>query len=283
MDEDKYPPETDRRRFVKGVVGGSSMAAITTAGAAAVNTSTTDVGKGGGSVTYRAIRNTAGPAPRGLPQIPLETDDEGYIKGVWPEAETRTLEDGTEITVAETDIAGVTYSSRWFQYCGVQTYRNIRPDADHDNYIRYDPATTYGWQRESVEGGAKVHPEDFEPYEDWTNDIGDPGYGKPATCNWRSQADSVPSEETLPVQVIRSPRIEAAAEEDEWLAASTVKGCIAYLNKCTHFCCIPGFKDSGDAPKFGAANKSYCGCHQSVYDPFEVVEKTYIALPRPDE
>ncbi|WP_435358678.1 ubiquinol-cytochrome c reductase iron-sulfur subunit [Haloarchaeobius sp. DFWS5] len=279
MDEDKYPPETDRRRFVKGVVGGSALAGITTAGAAAVNATTSRIGSGGGSTTYRAIRNVDGPAPRGMPQIPLTTDDDGYLMGVWPEPEERELDDGTTVTVAETDIGGVTYSSRWFQYCGVQTYESIQPDAEQDNYIRYNGVTRYDWQRSQTSGGDKVHLDDFADYETWTNDIGDAGYGKPATCSWRSQ--DVKDEETLAVQVIRSPRIEAAAQESEWLAASTVEGCIAYLNKCTHFCCIPGFKNSGDAPKFGASNLSYCGCHQSVYDPFDVVERTFTALPRP--
>jgi Rieske Fe-S protein len=281
MDEDKYPAATERRRFVKGVMGGSAMAAITTAGAASVNLATKDAGRGGGSVTYRAMKNTRGPAPRGMPQIPLVKDEEGYIKGVWPESETRTLEDGTEITIAETEMGGVTYSTRWFQYCGVQTYPNAQPDSDYDNYMRYSPTSRYEWQRSDTEPGSKVHVDDFADYEEWGNGIGDPGYGKPAKCTWRSQ--EVKKEESMPIQIIRSPLVETMAEQSEWIDASTVDGFIANLNKCTHFCCTPGFKNSGDAPKFDGANKSYCGCHQSVYDPFDIVERSFTALPRPTE
>lgn len=280
MDTDKYPTESERRRFIKGVAGGATMAAIATAGATAIESGTTGTGSGGGSVTYRGARNTAGPAPRGLPQVPLELDDEGYLRGVWPDSETREREDGTTVTVAETELGGVTYSTQWFQYCGSQTFQNVQPESDHDNYLRYSASTKYEWQRAEVGIDDRVHVDEFDDYAEWGNGIGEDGFGKPAKCTWRSQ--DVDSEETLPVQVIRSERVERAAEEDDWLAESTVDGFIAFLNKCTHFCCIPGFKDSGDAPKFGAANKSYCACHQSVYDPFDVVERSFTALPRPD-
>lgn len=280
MDSDKYPTESDRRRFVKGVAGGAAMAAITSAAGAAVESTTTGAGTGGGTVSYRAAKNTDGPAPRGLPQIPLELDDEGYLKGVWPEAEERELDDGTTVTVAEMELGGVTYSTQWFQYCGCQTFQNVQPDADHDNYMRYSSNTRLDWQSSETSIDERVHVDQFDDYAEWGNGIGEDGYGKPANCTWRSQ--EVDSEETLPIQVIRSTRVESAAEDDPWLAESTVDGFIAFLNKCTHFCCIPGFKDSSDAPKFGGANKSYCGCHQSVYDPFEIVERSFTALPRPD-
>ncbi|WP_435346985.1 ubiquinol-cytochrome c reductase iron-sulfur subunit [Haloarchaeobius sp. HRN-SO-5] len=281
MDEDKYPATSDRRRFVEGVVGGSAMTAVVTAGGVAVESATTGVGEGGGSVTYRAVRNTAGPAPRGMPQIPIEIDEEGYLRGIWPESEERELEDGTTVTVAETEIGGVTYSTQWFQYCGCQTYQNVQPDSDHDDYFRYSRNSRYEWQNEAVDPDERVHVDHFDDYARWNNGIGEEGYGKPGKCTWRSQ--EVDSEETLPVQVIRSPLVERAAQEDEWLAASTADGFLAYLNKCTHFCCIPGFKNSTDAPRFGASNESYCGCHQSVYDPFDIVERSFTALPRPSE
>jgi len=280
-DDDKYPAESGRRRFVKGVVGSATLAGLGTATAASINSATQPTGAGGGITQYFGVENIAGPAPRAMPQVPIEIDDEGFLKGVWPEPETVT-EQGQEITVAEMQLGGITYSSEWFQYCGVQTYPGVVPDADQDNFLRYSSSPPYDWQSEEVEAGAKVHIDDFEDYETWGNGIGKSGLGKPALATWRSQ--DVPASGTLPVQIIRSERIKQAADQgDQWLSASTQEGFMANLNKCTHFCCVPGFKSLRDARKFGAADDIYCQCHQSVYDPFSLVQVSFVALPRPDE
>jgi Rieske Fe-S protein len=223
-----------------------------------------------------AIENTAGPAPRGMPQIPLEIDSEGYLKGIWPDVGTRT-QNGIEIAVAEMDLGGMTYSSEWFQYCGVEAYQGIQPNYESDNYFRSDSGK-YEWQSNTYEAGDRLHIDDFSNYTEWGNGIGDDGLGKPATGTWRSQDSS----DTIPIQVIRSPLIEEAAREDEWLGASTAEGFIAWLNKCTHFCCVPGYKQAADAAKFNAEDDVYCQCHQSVYDPFTVVPTLFTARPRPD-
>ncbi len=47
-DSDKYPADSGRRRFVKGVVGGAALAGVGTTGAAAVNSATSSTGSGGG-------------------------------------------------------------------------------------------------------------------------------------------------------------------------------------------------------------------------------------------
>jgi Rieske Fe-S protein len=280
-DADKYPEESGRRRFVKGVVGSAALAGIGTATAAGINTATAPSGAGGGITQYFGVENIAGPAPRGMPQIPIEIDDDGFLKGVWPEPKTVT-EQGREVTVAEMQLGGVTYSSEWFQYCGVQTYPGVKPDADQDNFFRYTSSPPYEWQQAEVEGGAKVNVSDFEDYETWGNGIGKDGIGKPAMATWRSQ--DVPASGTMPVQIIRSERIkQMAGRGDEWLSASTEQGFIANLNKCTHFCCVPAFKALADSSKFGAANEIYCQCHQSVYDPFSITKVSFVALPRPSD
>jgi len=281
-EDDKYPEESDRRRFVKGVVGVSALMGTASVGGASINVLTEQTGAGGGLVSYRGVANTAGPAPRGMPQIPIEIDDEGYLKGLFPEYEEQTI-NGRQVQVAEMDVGGMTYSVGWFQYCGVQSYAGIQPGADQDQYFRYAGDSGYEWQDEAVSEGQRVNVEDFEDYETWGNDIGSPGIGKPAAVTWRSEGLS--GKDTIPVMILRSTRIEemVAESDDAWLQASTQDGFMAILNKCTHFCCVPGFKTTGDAAKFNAENRIYCPCHQSVYDPFEVVQKNFTALPRPGE
>jgi len=284
-DEDKYPAESGRRRFVKGVVGGAGLAAVGMTGAVGINSATTAPGEGGGATTAMAIENTAGPAPRGMPQIPVEIDDEGYVKGVWPEVQ-EVDEAGRTIEIAEMDMGGKTYSSEWFQYCGVESYEGVVPSYESENFFRSGSAPAYDWQSEELEGGDRLNVDMFENYEDWGNGIGQDGLGKPASGRWRSED----TENTIPIQVIRSPIIEDIANGNtdhdqsvvDWLSASTEQGFIAWLNKCTHFCCVPGYKQSESSATFGGADGSYCACHQSVYDPFSIVETLFVARPRPD-
>ena len=275
--DDKYPEESGRRRFVKGVVGGSALAGVGALGTVTVNSATASPGAGGGSTQAWAIENTGGPAPRGMPQIPIEVDSEGYIRGVWPDVETVT-QGGRQVQIAEMDLGGSTYSSEWFQYCGVEGYAGIQPGYESDNYFRTGSNPAYDWQSQSKEEGDRLHVDDFSDYEEWGNGIGTAGVGKPATGRWRSED----AEDVVPIQIIRSTRIEEAAQDSEWLQASTSEGFIAWLNKCTHFCCVPGYKQSEDAARFGNADGVYCQCHQSIYDPFSLVQTLFIARPRPD-
>ncbi|WP_049983538.1 cytochrome b [Halorubrum sp. BV1] len=274
---DKYPAESGRRRFIKGVVGGAALAGVGAMGSATVNTLTTAGGVGGGSTTAMTIAQTGGPAPRGLPQIPLQVTDDGFIEGIWPETTTVT-QAGQEIEVAQEDLGGKTYSGAWFQYCGVESQENIQPDFESDNLFRSASSPPYSWQSDTYSAGDRIHVDDFADYEEWGNGIGSDGVGKPANVTWRSQD----TDTSLNVVVVRSPQIEEAAQNDEWLEASTDQGFLAYLNVCTHFCCIPGYKELEESARYDAADGTYCVCHQSTYDPFTLEEALFVARPRPE-
>jgi Rieske Fe-S protein len=276
IDEDKYPVESGRRRFVKGVVGSAALASVGTGAGAAIGSATSAAGAGGGITKYLAIENIDGPAPRGMPQIPITIED-GVLKGVWPDK----IEEGVGVM----EIGGHTYSTSWFQYCGVQTYPGVKPDEDQENAFLAASNPPYSWQSEAVEPGDELTVDLFDDYKNWGNGIGKSGLGKPAMGTWRSK--DLSPQETIPIQVLRSTRIEELAGSDDdvgqWLAATTDQGFIAWMDKCTHFCCVPGFKATQQSEKFGAENEIYCPCHQSVYDPFSIVEKSFVALPRPEE
>ena len=278
--DDKYPADSSRRRFVRGVVGSAALAGIGTASATLIDTATEQPGFGGGPTTYRGAQRVGGPAPRGLPQIPVRVDDDGHLHGVWPELREEEV-DGRTVVVAEMELGGHTYTSLWYQYCGIQSAPGIVPDADTDNQLYYARSSNYDWQAEETSGGDPLHISDFDDYEDWAEPIGSAGLGKAAQARWRSEGEA--ARDIIPVQVIRSTIIEEAAEDDEWLQASTDEGFIAFLNQCTHFCCVPGWKTYRDAPQFNAEDLIYCQCHQSVFDPFSIVTETYFALPRPGD
>jgi Rieske Fe-S protein len=285
MSDDKYPDESGRRRFVKGVVGSATLATVGATSASAINPMTSSTGVGGGATTFVGIENTAGPAPRGMPMIPVRIEN-GELKGYWPE-EKETQEGGRTVMVAEESLGGQNYSSEWFQYCGVETYPGVRPGADQDNFFRYASDPPYAWQQDAVEPGDRVTVSDFADYESWSNDIGEETNGKPATVTWRSQG--VSDEKTLPVQILRVPddrfeRVKNNSGMSSWVDAASPDGdtFIAWLNKCTHFCCVPGFKSLEGSARFGAENRVYCQCHQSVYDPSSPTELQYTAFPRPE-
>ncbi|WP_122090211.1 ubiquinol-cytochrome c reductase iron-sulfur subunit [Halalkalicoccus subterraneus] len=277
--EDKYPVESDRRRFVKGVVGAAAIAGIGSTGAAAVNTATPPTGAGGGITPFMGIEQVAGPAPRGMPVIPVEVDDQGVISGRWPEVVEETVQ-GQTTYLAEEDLGGITYTSQWFQYCGKQTSPALLPRADMNNQFLSSGQSQYEWQSE-LEEGAPLNISDFDDYEEWGNGIGSDGIGKPGLATWRSEG--LEPADTLQAIVIRSPQVEEAAQNDEFLQAATQDGVLAYLNVCTHFCCVPGFKVSETADQIGRGDNVYCQCHQSIYDPLTVLEQSFLSFPQPDD
>jgi len=280
-EEDKYPESSGRRRFVKGVVGSSALAAVGTTGAVAVDSLTSRSGAGGGQRQYFGIENTAGPAPRAMPLVPVNVDDEGYVVGHYPEVQEVDRQ-GRTVTIAEEELGGVTYSVEWFQYCGIQGYQGLQPGYSGDDYFRYAGGNVYEWQRDLE--GERVNVKEFEDYQTWGNGIGKDGIGKPAMVTWRSQD----TENDIPVQLLRSDRITDVIEDTTgvaagFLEAATQADFMAWLNKCTHFCCVPGYKLSSQAAQFNATNESYCPCHQSVYDPTSIVSQSFVAFPRPEE
>ena len=282
MSEDKYPSESGRRRFVKGVVGSAALSGVGVSGAATVNLTTQPSGGGGGPTEFVGLTLRGGPAPRGMPYIPVEIDDAGDIRGVWPEAE-EVSEGGTTYQVAETEIGGQTYSTEWFQYCGRQNAEGVQPDTDAENYFTSVASgdADYGWQADALSEGDRLNVEDFADYEEWGNEVGSDGVGKPAQTTWRSED----LDGQLPVTVIRSKLIEEKAQRDdevgEWFSGASSQGVIAYLNVCTHFCCVPGYKVSDNAAQYDIEDGVYCQCHQSQYDPFSPSFGTFISLPRP--
>ncbi len=283
--EDKYPAETGRRRFVKGVVGSATLASVAAGGAAAVNAATNPTGAGGGTVEFIGIENTAGPAPRAMPMIPVEISSGGQLQGVWPE-EQEVEQGGVTRTVARQDVGGTTYASTWFQYCGVQQYLGAQPGVDANNTFQAKIVEDYPWM-EDLSAGEPLTVDMFTDYETWGNGIGRDGLGKPAEANWRVTEEG----RALPVHILRTPELpkmingegkysEIPGPVRNFLDAATAEGFMAWLNKCTHFCCVPGFKTSSYS---GAEDGVYCQCHQSIYDPFSPVQSQFVALPRPEE
>ncbi|MDY7082459.1 MAG: ubiquinol-cytochrome c reductase iron-sulfur subunit, partial [Halobacteria archaeon] len=209
--------------------------------------------------------------------IPLKIEG-GEIVGRAPEPQEGKLN-------PTMNIAGVEYSMDWFQYCGVQGYPGVRPSFESNNRFHYSDRA---WHSDMAGNVMKV-----SDFDDWQSYQGSAqgateGLGKPAWGTWRSQD----VDQTMPVAIIKTDkqRLLDNAKNDQqrqWINETCPQGFIGWLNKCTHFCCVPqGFQTTnygcGSGGSVCAADKVYCQCHQSIYDPFNVVQENMIALPRPE-
>lgn len=253
-----------RRRFLAGLVSGS---AIATAGITAATTlqRSTRAGTWGGRIRYRGPRNVTGPADRALPQVPVAVDDDGYLHGRWPSS--------TEGQVPVEVIGGVRYSPEWFRYCEAEEHPGLRPAAGQDTLLRAAPDPPYVWQAAALTPGEPLHVSAFSDYATWGNGVGTDGLGKPAMATWRSQGP-VP---TIRVQVLRSGRVPDVAGDDAWVRASTDRSFVAWRADCPNYCAITAFKAYESSERFDAGDLVYCPRHQSLFDPFEVVESTFVA------
>jgi hypothetical protein len=233
VDEDKYPEESGRRRFIKGVVGSASLAGVTAGAGASLNLATSAPGAGGGTVEFIGIEIKDGPAPRGMPIIPIQIGSGGELQGLFPETKEVTRQ-GRTVKLAETDVGGTTYSSSWFQYCGVQQYAGTQPGADANNTFLAKTGK-YEWDSD-LSAGDPLTVDDFSDYKEWNNGIGKP-MGKPAMGDWRKTEDGRP----MPVQVLRSPEVpkmvngegkysQLPSDVRSFLGEATQDGFIAWMD-----------------------------------------------------
>ncbi len=275
MDSDNYPNKS-RRRFVAKLVGAGILANVASMGIMSIDLLTQKSGIGGGNITFIGNEMVAGPAPRGMPLIPL-TIENGEIIGRAP----KPSEGEQNPTI---DIAGIEYGMDWFQYCGLQNYPGIQPQFESDNKLYY---TGREWHSD-MDGEVMTvdHFEDWEQYQGSAENA-EQGLGKPAWGTWRSQG----VEQTIPISIIKTDKqsLLDGAQTDQarqWVDEACPEGFICWLNKCTHFCCVPqGFQTSdygcGESGSVCSANMIYCQCHQSRYDPFQVLSQDFVAYPRP--
>ncbi len=224
------------------------------------------------AVRYVGAQRVAGPAPRGLPFIPIRLTPEGAFEG---RPVVKDLDD-SEINVLD-----------WYKYCGHSGAPGLVPDADKANTLIYSISEEKAkaikpWYVDRLD--APVRPDDFPD-----NEFG-------AGFAWRSGGER--GANVLSGVVIRfkrkairkppqiyNPAKPLSDEEHAWVkreffvdvGESTFAACSTF---CTHFCCIPGYKEAERlARPRNAWDKIFCTCHNSVYDMREPVR--YTMFPEP--
>lgn len=240
----------DRRSFVKGAMGASTLAVAGAAGFGMFKQVAIPPDTIVRFINYLGARVMPGsPAPRGLPFIPVRVNSEGYVEGI-PEA------DGTNYL----DV---------LRYCGYQNAPNLNPGFTQDNTFRYflteEKVHQAGDRADDIwffldKMGERVHVDDFA----------DRDYGTAAAVRWRSEG--VGSSDIVTMMVLKldpdqfegphSDRLEEFMDMDHHL--------IAMSAICTHFCCVPGYKESDLANQFNAWEMAFCTCHNSRFNPYEI-------------
>ncbi|MHB8604763.1 MAG: hypothetical protein ACYDCK_05860 [Thermoplasmatota archaeon] len=288
----------DRRTFVKGCIGAAALAGI--GGATYSMAAAFEIPRRGGStsVRYFGAQRVGGPAPRGVPIIPIFVNKDGNFEGkplVLPPGvaapASDVLKDPVQLA-AFLKLNGGYNVLDWYKYCGHVTAPGLEVGFQTDNVLRYylsqeKIAAINPWYKNLI--GEPVRPEHF------------PGTEFGAGINWRSEGQSGSNVLSgviinYPEKAIHhvasgllSPASAVTDPEYAFIRSNFHSGnFVAQSTFCTHFCCVPGFHENEALAKTHFAadgtdawNKMYCTCHNSIYDPSEPVAYSFVPDPLP--
>lgn len=234
----------DRRSFVKACAAAGGAVAL---GAAGIGVAKGLARTRSGAATFRYVgaHKVGGPAPRGVPYVPLAVEN-GVVVG-------RT---SLRVGRAEWD------TLRWLGFCGHENAKGLQPAYAGDDVLRYHLPGELGerirpWYADKL--GEPVVPSDF------------PGPGFGARFVWRGDLTGVVlmlDGEGLREPTERIPPAKPLADgERKALGSLGAKGLVAASNVCTHFCCEAGWKEAEAlARPRDAWDKLFCTCHNAVFD-----------------
>lgn len=250
----------DRRSFVKACVGVAGAGALAATGISMAATLAIPRSPGGGVIDYYGAHKVAGPAPRGVPYIPVTVNAAGEFEGL-----PLIRRGNEEINVLE-----------WYKYCGHAGAPGLRQGWTDDNRLYYFIAeeklhSITPWFNDLL--GQPIRPEHFPA----------PGFG--ASFIWRSQGQTganiitgVLIRNRVDEFVLQATAVAPARplrdDADFQFVRDNIfhEGYVGVSTYCTHFCCIPGYREAEAlARPRGGWDSMFCTCHNSVYDQREPV------------
>jgi Rieske Fe-S protein len=250
---------TTRRAFVRGCVT-ASAAGFAAAAAGGLAQPLALLSKAPfRRVDYLGATVLVGPAPQGLPLLPLAVGPRGELMG----------------NASPPGIAGGVLD--WYRYCShARTPGLLRGFRPRDELLRYDiPADRVA----SVE---ELRARTARPDVGWSLDrLGQVARledfvraGDGASVRWRSEegGDAITAIvlRVDPGQLTFRNAPERVVREGFLAPSADGTALMAYVSFCKHFCCVPGWRESPLAlaqQRFGAIT---CTCHGSAYDPLQV-------------
>ena len=254
----------NRRSFVKTCVGVAGAGALAASGLSLAAGLAIPRAAAGALTRYVGAHRVAGPAPRGIPYIPIRYDaSAGAFVGKteiapWPGSES------TEpVNVLE-----------WFKYCGHSGAPGLNQATRQNNTLTYLAKDDYNivtpWFKDLLD--QPIRPEHF------------PANGFGAAFRWRS--DNQEGANVISGVLIRAeprrirnvpsvvPPAKPLGDEAmmEWVKQeifAEVDGVtfIGVSTYCTHFCCTPGYREAEQlARPRNAWDNIFCTCHNSNYN-----------------
>jgi Rieske Fe-S protein len=220
-------------------------------------------------VRYFGTHRVAGPAPRGIPYIPITVQD-GVFVG---RTSVPNYESGEpDINVLE-----------WYKYCGHSGAPGLQPGFSEDNTLTYLPKEEYDhlitpWFKAYLDQPVRL--EHF------------PADNFGAAFKWRSQDQGgsnvltgiiarVPRSQMQLIASAVPPAKPISQAEFDWALENIfhVEGNSVYVGVssfCTHFCCAPGYREAEKLARPRAAwDNIFCTCHNSNYNFREPVSFTF--------
>lgn len=294
----------NRRSFVQLCVGAAAAGALAASTWSMARPLVIPRLGGSQKVTFFGAQRVAGPAPRGVPFIPIRLASNGTFEGI-PTLELAAGEEENEIFdgLAFTKVGPAPAEGaedtrptainflEWYKYCGHQGAPGLNaadPDFAEQNQLKFfiaeeKIAAVNPWYVDLLE--KPIKPADFPDFE----------FG--AGFIWRSEGQEGPNVLTgaivrYPKDAIRfvdvgtiNPAKPLTQAQFDWvkknLMVETEDSVFAAVSTfCSHFCCIPGYKEAEKLARArNAWDKLYCTCHNSVYEPREPV--SYVFFPDP--
>ena len=255
----------NRRSFVKLCLGAAGAGAVAASGIGMAAGLAIPRKPGGALLRYFGAHRVAGPAPRGVPYIPITVENGVFVgKTTLPSME----EGGEPMNVLD-----------WYKYCGHAGAPGLKQDFTNDNTLTYfekeDYRTLTPWFKDRF--GQPIRPTDF------------PGNGFGAAFVWRSKGQgganilsgviikAHPSEiEYVASAVSPAKPLKDQAEFDYVRKNVFHENFIAVSTFCTHFCCVPGYREAEKlARPRNAWDNMFCTCHNSNYNFRQPVAYTF--------
>jgi Rieske Fe-S protein len=244
----------NRRAFVKTCVGVAGLAIPRRAG--------------GALLRYYGAHRVGGPAPRGVPLVPITVENGKFVgKTSIPGFDIKTGEELPDQPVNVLD---------WYKYCGHSGAPGLVPNFTNDNTLLYNEKDLYKVVKPWFDGkyGQPISPDDFP-----ANSFG-------AAFQWRSKGQqgtnvlsgviirANPDEvKYVTATVAPAKPLVSQAEYDHvvknvhYVDPATKNHFIAVSTFCTHFCCVPGYKEAEAlARPRNAWDNMFCTCHNSNYN-----------------
>lgn len=251
----------DRRSFVKTCVGVAGAGALAASGLGLAAGLAIPRAPGEPPIKYYGAHRVAGPAPRGIPYIPITVDSSGNFVG--------------KPTIPSIDGTGEVDVLSWYKYCGHSGAPGLQQGFTDDNTVSYLAKEEYEsiitpWFKPLL--GQPARPEHF------------PSESFGAAIVWRSEGQSgssvltgilikAPAKEVRLVDSTVPPAKPISKEEYDYVMENifhvTDKGeiYIGVSSFCTHFCCAPGYREAEKLARPRAAwDNIFCTCHNSNYN-----------------